>query len=75
MRKMLLAAVAVLSLTGALALVANASSDGELSGATRMQQTGAYGGDGGGGWTRFTCEVHRTAGMASSRPSPDAGRD
>jgi hypothetical protein len=49
MRKMLLAAVAVLSLTGALAPVANASSGSELSAATRTQQTGAYAGDGGGG--------------------------
>jgi len=45
MRKMLLAA-AVLSLTCALAPVANASGTSELSAATRMQQTGAYyGGD------------------------------
>ena len=50
MRKMLLAAVAVLSLTAALASVANASSASDLSAATRIQQTGAYyGGDGNGG--------------------------
>jgi hypothetical protein len=42
MKKMVLAAVAALSLAGAIAPVANAANVADLSSATRMQQTGAY---------------------------------